>query len=429
MKKRIKRVCVIGANGSMGAQISALFASFGNATVHMVSRDKKKAVEAKQRAAQSVRSDVVLRNLIPTTYSSLSRIIPRADLILESVAEDVQVKTAVNNTIARYATRNQIIASTTSSISITHLAQNFDPSVRERYLGLHFFNPPYKMLLCEVIPTSETDEGIVQLMSDYLRQTLGRVVVRSADTPGFIANRIGFHTLHLALQFAQKKKSVHAAQLESLLGRPMGRSLGPFRTVDLVGLHIHQSIIRYLASHIPEEQEFYNDQRYSESIQRAKTPFKSFFIAEKGEQGDVRQVFNMHTRRYEQLRPHRSESRDEMSVLIRDGLYHQAFQYLLRSQYQDANIMKFFLIHYVCYAFSLVGTVTPDYRDLDRAMGYGFNWLPPSAVVDLLGGVSTVKKLAQAYHIPFPQILNTVQKQERLYTIQSELDYRSFIKA
>lgn len=84
----IKTVTVIGANGTMGCNVSAIFASFGNAKVYMVSRDMEKSKKAAIKAGNSVKASSIMNNLIPADYSMLDQCVSQSDLVFESVAEN-----------------------------------------------------------------------------------------------------------------------------------------------------------------------------------------------------------------------------------------------------------------------------------------------------------------------------------------------------
>ncbi len=118
----VKTVTVIGANGIMGCNVSAIFASFGGAKVYMVSRTKDKSEKAIARAVKSVRADSIKRNLVPMDYSSLASCIKDSDLVFESVAENMETKLQVTGEIARYINEDTICATGTSGLSITTLA-------------------------------------------------------------------------------------------------------------------------------------------------------------------------------------------------------------------------------------------------------------------------------------------------------------------
>ena len=86
----IKTVTVIGANGTMGCNVSAIFASFGNAKVYMVSRDIEKSKKAAIKAGNSVKASSIMNNLIPADYSMLDQCVSQSDLVFESVAENLE---------------------------------------------------------------------------------------------------------------------------------------------------------------------------------------------------------------------------------------------------------------------------------------------------------------------------------------------------
>src|SRR4051794_17489445 len=121
----IKTVTVIGANGTMGCNVSGIFASFGNAKVYMISRSMDKSEKAAAKSAKSVKADSIVKNLIPADYTMLEKCISESDLVFESCAENYEIKTEITNQIAKYAKENTIFCSGTSGLSLTGLAECF----------------------------------------------------------------------------------------------------------------------------------------------------------------------------------------------------------------------------------------------------------------------------------------------------------------
>lgn len=148
--KSISTVTIVGANGTMGRNIAAIFASFGNANVYLVSRSLEKSNKAKESAYQSVRAESVKNRMIPADYSQLEECVAKSDLIFEACAENWFVKEnthrmisdALKNLSIDSAT-SKVICSGTSGLSITSLAELYDEPLRSHVIGMHFFNPPW----------------------------------------------------------------------------------------------------------------------------------------------------------------------------------------------------------------------------------------------------------------------------------------------
>lgn len=155
----VKTVMVVGANGTMGRNVSAIFAAFGNAKIYMVSRDLKKSEAAKEKAYQSVRAESVKNNMFPADYSMLEQCVAESDIVFESFAENWEVKSAVTKMVADTAFKhieqcqNTVFCTGTSGLSITGLSELYPEELHGNYMGMHFFNPPYTMALCEMTPT------------------------------------------------------------------------------------------------------------------------------------------------------------------------------------------------------------------------------------------------------------------------------------
>ena len=240
----IKTITVIGANGTMGKNVSGIFASFGNAKVYMVGRNIEDVIDAKQKAINSVKSSAIDVNLMQKDYSSLGQCIKESDLIFESIFEDLEVKRDVYNLISKFIRPGTIVATGTSGLSINSLGLSFEEEVRKSFLGIHMFNPPYNMTLCEVIPTEFTDKDLLIDIKKYLTERLKRKVVEVKDQPAFLGNRIGFQFLNEALQLSEKYKQRGGIDyIDSIIGPFTGRSMAPLVTANFVGLDVHKAIV------------------------------------------------------------------------------------------------------------------------------------------------------------------------------------------
>ena len=165
---RIKTVTVIGANGTMGSLVAGIIASFGDARVYLVSRNKQDSINVIDTIKKSVRSDVIEENLIPVDYSQLKVAVEQSDWIYESIIEDFDIKANLYKEIDSYNIKSALISTGTSGLSINKLAENLSEKNKNRFLGTHFFNPPYNLNLCEIITSKYTDNKLVEEVEHYL---------------------------------------------------------------------------------------------------------------------------------------------------------------------------------------------------------------------------------------------------------------------
>ena len=191
---KIKTITVIGATGTMGANVSGIFASFGNAKVYMVGRDIEKVKKTLPRVVKSVKADSITNNLIPADFSMLEDCVRQSDLVFESSAEDMVVKREIAGKVGNALSENAISCTGTSGLSITELAECYPTNLRGNFFGVHMFNPPYSMPLCEFTPTKYSNREVGIELKQYLEEVLHRTVVEVKDSPAFLGNRIGFHS-------------------------------------------------------------------------------------------------------------------------------------------------------------------------------------------------------------------------------------------
>lgn len=241
---KINTVTVVGANGTMGTNVSAIFASFGNAKVYMVSRDIEKSKAAAIKAGKTVKADSIIKNLVPADYAMLETCVKDSDLVFESTAENLGIKKKVTTQIAQYLKDDAIACTGSSGLSIKALAECFPEAKRPHYFGVHMFNPPYQLTLCELTASPYSDTTVYGDLKNYLSNVLHRTVVESKDLPAFLGNRIGFYFMNEALQYAEEYADNGGIDyIDALLGPFTGRTMAPITTADFVGLDVHKAIV------------------------------------------------------------------------------------------------------------------------------------------------------------------------------------------
>jgi len=184
--------------------------------------------------------------------SDLARLV-ECDLVIEAVAERMDIKHGLYARVAPHIGKGTIFATNTSGLSITELSRGFDDELKARFCGVHFFNPPRYMHLVELIPTVHTQPEIVSQLESFLVSTLGKGVVRAFDTPNFVANRVGVFSMLATIAEAEKFGLTYEV-VDDLTGTRMGRARsGTFRTADVVGLDTFAHVVRTMTEHLPQD--------------------------------------------------------------------------------------------------------------------------------------------------------------------------------
>ena len=238
--REIKRVVVLGANGTMGSGSGALFAARGF-NVAMLARSVDKAQQGLERAKSALRSDVIGNSIRCGSYEDdLESEVARADLVLEAVSENMDVKAPFFRRVDRVRTPGTIVATVSSGLSIEEMASSRSEDFRRHFLGMHLFNPPNVIVGTEIIAGPETDPEAFRTCSTLLSKRLGRVVVECRDKPAFAGNRIGFKVLNECAILAEEHG---VAFVDYLIGPYTGRAMPPLATIDLVGWDVHAAIV------------------------------------------------------------------------------------------------------------------------------------------------------------------------------------------
>jgi len=189
----------------------------------------------------------------PANYDQHLPLLQECDLIIEAIGERMDWKSELYRRIAPHVGARAILASNTSGLSITALSQELPEVLRQRFCGIHFFNPPRYMSLVELIPTAATAASILDDLETFVTTSLGKRVVRALDTPNFVANRVGVAGMLFTLIEADKF-GLTCDVVDDLTGRKLGRaSSATYRTADVVGLDTLVHVVRTLQDQLPKD--------------------------------------------------------------------------------------------------------------------------------------------------------------------------------
>ena len=241
--KSIRTIAVCGA-GTMGSGIAQLTAQAGFNTIQF---DLSPAALEKSRLGIVAQLNKLVEKskITPEEKEQILgriRFSPeladcRADVIIEAIIENKEIKTKLFNDLAAFNDASVIFATNTSSISIDAIAEGM--AHPEKLVGMHFFNPAPVMKLVEVIRGSRTADSLVEQVYQ-LAQQLGKVPVICKDAPGFIVNRVARHYYLEAMQMVEKGL-ITAEQADAAM-EAAGFKMGPFKLMDLIGLDINYSV-------------------------------------------------------------------------------------------------------------------------------------------------------------------------------------------
>ncbi len=434
MAREIRRVVVLGANGAMGSGSGAVFAAAGIPTMFLA-RSRDKAEAGRKRAESMVKSTAISKFIEVGSYDELEAEVAKADLVFEAVAEDLEVKREVFARVDAARKADSIIATVSSGLSIAAMCAGQSDGFRRHFLGIHFFNPPNVIVGCELIGHAGTDPAVMAFVRELLAGPLGREVVETSDTPAFCGNRVGFKVLNEVAQLAEEHG---VAFIDALIGPHTGRAMAPLVTVDFVGWDVHRAIVDNLHANTRDEAHAaFALPGYMASLMDAghlgnKTPAKGGFYRTEGKGKDaVRLVLDARTRDYRPLAEVAVPLPPfvaQMKAQIRVGRYRAAMDAMDAGTGAAADLMRKVVLGYVSYGLSRVGEVVARPRDVDRIMGFGFNWAPPSVLVDAIGARRTIGLLDRAGLLVPRVVVEAAEKNLNLFD-EPEVDRGRFFVA
>ena len=384
----IKKATVLGG-GVMGSQIAALLVNAGlKVKLLDIAIDEKDPNKISKKAYEIItdkkRPQLFDLNFASNlTYGNFDEDLKGeddADIYIEAVKEELEIKHSVWKKVKEVAKDNALFATNTSGIPIEYIAKVFNDDERKRFFGMHFFNPPRIMKLVEIIPLQDTAEESVKRAQLFAEDKLGKGVVVANDVPGFVANRIGTQTMNDIMHRAEKE-GISISETDALTGRSIGRpGTGTYGLSDLVGIDIAVTVTKGLQQ-VPGEEKFFNETKIAEKLAEqgalGRKTKKGFYKKEKNKI----LVFDPEKNDYvEQSKPEfpilgkfSKDLKENMDIIFnaddKGGLF--LWETLRNNFYYSAlNVPK----------------AASDYRDIDRALVWGFNWKKgPFQLWDLMG--------------------------------------------
>lgn len=246
----MKNIAVIGA-GTMGNGIAHTFAQFGYSValidIAQASLDRGIATITKNLDRQVAKEKITagdkastLANI--TTYTSMADGVKSVDLVVEAATENMDLKMKIFRDLDAMTGENVILATNTSSISITKIAA--ETSRPDKVIGMHFMNPVPIMKLIEIIRGYSTSDEVTTLIMDTSRK-LNKVPVEVNDYPGFVANRILMPMINEAI-ITLNEGVAGVEEIDTVMKLGMAHPMGPLQLADFIGLDVCLAIMEVL---------------------------------------------------------------------------------------------------------------------------------------------------------------------------------------
>ncbi|MEX6625626.1 3-hydroxyacyl-CoA dehydrogenase family protein [Tenacibaculum salmonis] len=246
----MKNIAIIGA-GTMGNGIAHTFSQFGY-TVHLIdisqnALDKGMATIAKNLDRMVLKEKIseedkknTLDNI--STYTSIEKGVKNADLVVEAATENVALKLKIFKNLDEICHKDTILATNTSSISITQIAAVTNRS--EKVIGMHFMNPVPIMNLVEIIRGYNTSDEVMNFTVD-LAKKIAKTPVEVNDYPGFVANRILMPMINESIETLYNGVA-GVTEIDTVMKLGMAHPMGPLQLADFIGLDVCLSILNVL---------------------------------------------------------------------------------------------------------------------------------------------------------------------------------------
>ncbi|MGZ5721639.1 MAG: 3-hydroxyacyl-CoA dehydrogenase NAD-binding domain-containing protein, partial [Burkholderiales bacterium] len=377
----VRKAAVLGA-GVMGAQIAAHLV---NANVPVLlyelpakegdpNGNVRKAIDNLRKLEPSPLAVPSRASQIqPANYEQHLPLLKDCDLVIEAISERMDWKADLYRKVAPHLGENTIFASNTSGLSINRLAESFPAEVRQRFCGVHFFNPPRYMHLVELIPAASTEPALLDDLEAFLVTTLGKGVIRAKDTPNFIANRVGVFSLLATIHHAQRL-GIGFDTVDALTGALIGRpKSATFRTADVVGLDTFAHVVNTMKETLPTDPWY----PYYDVPVWLKQLIEQGALGQKTRRGVYQKVgkdihvLDTATGKYQ---PSEGRADEKIVEILKNRNIAERFEQLHASDHPQAQFLWSIYRDAFHYCAVHLAEIAHNARDIDLAIRWGFGW-------------------------------------------------------
>jgi len=409
-----RKGAVIGA-GTMGSGIAAHLANAGLDVV-LLDLDPeiaKKGVERQLKTGGFMLADFAKRITTGGTKTDL-HLLSDADWIIEAVAERLDIKHGLFNSIDQVRKPEAIVSSNTSTLPLHQLVEGLSPALASRFLITHFFNPPRHMRLLELIAGPQTAPEVTAAIRQFCDVGLGKGVVPCKDTPGFIGNRIGCYWLAVGLNEAIKL-NIDVEEADLVMGKPFGfPKTGIFGLYDLIGNDLMPALIRSLQTTLPQTDAVH---AYAAEPALLTGMLAKGLTGRKGGGGfyklssdrKSREVIDLATGAY---RPQKAVPQEIQDAAKGDG------KALLGIKAPAGDYARAVLTRTLSYAAALVPEIADRTDAVDEAMRIGYGWkYGPFELIDRVGAGWLADRL-KAEGTAVPELLAEAVSRQSFYRVE-----------
>jgi 3-hydroxyacyl-CoA dehydrogenase len=427
MSYEIKKAAIVGA-GVMGATIAAHMTNAGIECVMLdivppfdpSEADLKKGLTKDSKAWRNSFATNGLNGAVkskPASFYSKNNasmvsignleddldMLKDVDFLLEVVVENLKIKQELFAKLEKVVKPDCIVATNTSGLPIKDISGKMNAKYKERFLGVHFFNPPRYMKLVEVIPGETTKPEIVEYMTYFLENVLGKGVVICKDVPNFIANRIGVFDISNAVK-TMLDKDLTIPELDAIIAKVLGRPGSAIcGTIDLVGIDTGYHVMKNLVAAVPDDEMIgtFSPPEFMDKMMENKwlgnKTKGGFYKKTKDEKGKrVKLALDYKTMEYVPFTKPKYESVKEASKT--EGGFDEKLKALFYSEKDIAGeVVREYLCKNFIYSANRIPEICDTVYQVDNTMKWGYNHKKgPFETWDAVGvkeSVEVMKKL------------------------------------
>ena len=447
MKRTIKKVAVIGS-GIMGSGIACHFANIGVEVLlldiipnALTETEEKKGLTLESKA---VRNRIVNESLINALKSNPSPIysqkfanrittgnttddmpkIASVDWIIEVVVERLDIKKLVFEQVDKYRKPGTLVTSNTSGIPIQFMSEGRTEDFQQHFCGTHFFNPARYLKLFEIIPGPKTSQSVLDFLTNYGSQFLGKTSVVAKDTPAFIGNRIGIFGI-MSLFHQVKEMGLTIEEVDKLTGPVIGRpKSATFRTVDVVGLDTLVHVANGIYQNCPND-EAHNLFKLPSFIDKM---MDNKWLGSKTKQGFYKKVdkdilsLDLETMEY---RPNKKASFATLELTKTIDKPIDRFRVLVKGKDKAGDFYRKNFAAMFAYCSNRIPEISDELYKIDDAMKAGFGWENgPFEIWDSIGVVKGIEMMRAEGYEPAAWVTEMVTSENAsFYTVKNGATY------